>query len=113
MTDEELIAYYADLVAEVDAGAVLGARSVAVHANSMVRLIALARRGAAVQWRPIKQAPRDNWGDVPQVLARDADGNVFLAFYYPPPHGDKYCKSSVDPTPAVEFIPLAALEQKP
>jgi len=84
-----------------------------IHPSVTDRFEALARRGAAVQWRPIKEAPRDNWGDVPQVLARDADGNVFLAFYYPPPHGDKYCKSSVDPTPAVEFIPLAALEQKP
>ena len=99
MTDEELISRFEE------------AKS--LRGEDYLRLIALARRGAAVQWRPIKQAPRDNWGAVPQVLARDADGNVFLAFYYPPPHGDNYCKSSVDPTPAVEFIPLTALDQKP
>ena len=79
-----------------------------IDKSALDRLLALARKGAAVQWRPIAEADIQT-----VVLGRNKSGKGFLAHYYP---GAKLWMTSAMGNygdAATHFIPLSALEQTP
>ena len=84
-----------------------GWRTVSMMDHSLDRLFALARRGAAVQWRPIKEAPKDG----SRILLRI--GNLVGSGRFGHPHAwgitdndGFYCDGADLPSGATHWMPL-------
>lgn len=116
MTDEELIAKFQERVAagEIDLrpfGELIFGK---FDQDWPARLIALARRGAAVQWKPIAEARKD--GTKILVRGPGKNGGVYSTITaWPENWAGKWPSSYMGGAygEPVEFIPLSALEQTP
>lgn len=91
-----------------------GWRTVSMFDTSLDRLFALARRGAAVQWRPIEEAPKDGT----MVLMRDdAEDEELETIYFAMTgiwtHGKWHFPGSGGWQPSPWFVPVRFMPLPP